>query len=121
MLVDISVSTLYEISSPGSSTEPAMNGTAGLRAGGEKLSCAARANRLPGLLSISLLFVVMISSSCVSLHPKELTRELPSCFSYSWGGFRPIATDRAERFLGKVQEDTARCRGGEEAVAGRNE
>jgi hypothetical protein len=30
---------------------------------------------------------------------------------------RPIADDRADRFLGKVQEATARCRGGERAAA----
>jgi hypothetical protein len=35
------------------------------------------------------------------------------------GGFRKVAAERDQRFLGKVQEDTARCRGGEKAVAGR--
>jgi hypothetical protein len=34
-------------------------------------------------------------------------------------GFRPVATDRSDRFLGKVQERTARCRGGDTAVEGR--
>jgi hypothetical protein len=33
------------------------------------------------------------------------------------GGFRPIAAERSGRFLGKVQPETARCRGGEKAVA----
>jgi hypothetical protein len=46
------------------------------------------------------------------MDPKELT----SCISYAWDGFRPIATDRTTRFLGKVEEDTARCRGGNDAV-----
>jgi hypothetical protein len=46
------------------------------------------------------------------MDPKELT----SCISYAWEGFRPIATDRTTRFLGKVAEDTARCRGGNDAV-----
>jgi hypothetical protein len=31
-------------------------------------------------------------------------------------GLRPIAEDRADRFLGKVHKDTALCRGGEKAV-----
>jgi hypothetical protein len=38
-----------------------------------------------------------------------------SCVAYATGGFRAIATDRADRFLGKVAEDTARCRGGDAA------
>jgi len=74
-----------------------------------------RRNRLSGTLSISLLFLAMVSGGCASLDPRELT----SCLTYAWEGFRPIAADRTERFLGKVQEDTARCRGGETAVAGR--
>ena len=42
-----------------------------------------------------------------------------SCVAYAVGGFRDVATDRSSRFLGKVSEDTARCRGGEAAVAWR--
>jgi hypothetical protein len=38
-----------------------------------------------------------------------------SCAAYAIGGFRAVATDRADRFLGKVAEDTARCRGGDAA------
>lgn len=41
--------------------------------------------------------------------------EFGSCLAYAFGGLRDVATDRADRFLGKVQEDTARCRGGEAA------
>ncbi|HEY6250333.1 MAG TPA: peroxidase family protein [Candidatus Angelobacter sp.] len=37
------------------------------------------------------------------------------CASVIQSGFRPIATDAAYRFQGKVQEDTAGCRGGETA------
>ena len=36
-----------------------------------------------------------------------------SCVDMVSGGLRPIATDRAARFLGKVQEPTAQCRGGD--------
>ena len=42
-----------------------------------------------------------------------------ACLQLAGGGLRKIADDRAQRFLGKVQEDTARCRGGDRAVAGR--
>ena len=46
-------------------------------------------------------------------------RELTACSSYVIEGFRPIAEERTGRFLGKVKDDTARCRGGGKAVNGR--
>lgn len=42
--------------------------------------------------------------------------ESTSCLHYAFGGFRAVATDRAQRFLGKVEESTARCRGGDAAA-----
>jgi hypothetical protein len=42
------------------------------------------------------------------------------CAKVAREGFRPIAADRKHRFLGKVQEDTASCRGGEEAIRHRS-
>ncbi len=42
-----------------------------------------------------------------------------SCIAYAFGGFRVVAADHSGRFLGKVSEDTARCRGGEAAVSWR--
>ena len=42
--------------------------------------------------------------------------ELKACAEVVKEGFRPIAKDRADRFLGKVRKDTALCRGGEKAV-----
>lgn len=38
------------------------------------------------------------------------------CVSMAASGLRPIASERDQRFLGKVQKDTAGCRGGEKAV-----
>jgi hypothetical protein len=35
-------------------------------------------------------------------------------------GVRPVALTREQRFIGKVSEDTARCRGGDKAVSARN-
>ena len=45
---------------------------------------------------------------------------LGSCVAYAFSGFREVAQDRSGRFLGKVHEDTARCRGGAGAVAWQN-
>jgi hypothetical protein len=54
------------------------------------------------------------------LYPVLRQTELASCVAYAAGGFRAVAGERDLRFLGKVaDEDTARCRGGEEAVAWR--
>jgi len=47
-------------------------------------------------------------------------KELKSCAEVVNSGFRPVAKERTERFLGKVQESTAECRGGEKAVKFRN-
>ena len=60
----------------------------------------------------ALLALGLVAGGCATMDPKELT----SCISYAWEGFRPLATDRERRFLGKVEEDTARCRGGNDAV-----
>ena len=40
----------------------------------------------------------------------------PACGQAALAGFRPIARDRLQRFLGKVTKETAGCRGGNEAV-----
>jgi len=45
--------------------------------------------------------------------------ELAGCLAYLSGGFREVAADRSERFLGKVHEDTLLCRGPNDAVAWR--
>ena len=43
-------------------------------------------------------------------------RSPADCLKLLQGGFRPIADERSTRFLGKVEEATAGCRGGERAV-----
>ena len=45
--------------------------------------------------------------------------QLGSCVAYAIGSFREVAQDRSARFLGKVHEDSARRRSGEQAVAWR--
>ena len=52
-------------------------------------------------------------SGCVSTKPADLA----DCASMAAEGLRPVAAERTGRFLGKVQENTARCRGGDKAVA----
>jgi len=42
--------------------------------------------------------------------------ETQACIETAKSGLLDIPEDRSKRFLGKVQEDTARCRGGEKAV-----
>src|SRR5258706_3731645 len=44
------------------------------------------------------------------------TSDISDCATYVGDGFRKIADERSKRFLGKVQEDTARCRGGDKAL-----
>jgi len=55
---------------------------------------------------------LLLLSGCASSH-----KELKACAELVNGGFRPVAKERTERFLGKVQEATAECRGGERALA----
>ena len=63
------------------------------------------------LIAVSLALVL---SGC----KKETS--LLSCADELSEGVRPFARERDQRFLGKVQQNTARCRGGERAVARRD-
>ncbi len=47
---------------------------------------------------------------------REAIASIKSCKKLVKGGFLKIADDRSRRFLGKVEIDTARCRGGERAT-----
>jgi len=60
-------------------------------------------------------FIIIGVSGCSSERV-----ELEACADVIKGGAREIADDRSERFMGKVQDYTARCRGGEKAVASRS-
>src|SRR5215471_10309145 len=61
-----------------------------------------------------LLGTALLLSACAT------HRDMGSCLNVAARGLRPIAEDPAQRFLGKVREDTARCRGGDKAVAMRS-
>ena len=61
--------------------------------------------------SLLLTSLLLSISACTSIDPQAL--------SLCSRGPGQVATDRSERFLGKVGEDTAHCRGGEKAVSER--
>jgi hypothetical protein len=63
------------------------------------------------LVGLVLPFVVL--SGCTD-SPKE---ELAACGRMVKEGLREVADNREDRFMGKVQNDTALCRGGENATA----
>ncbi len=67
----------------------------------------------PGLM----LLLVIAVGGCATSSKKDLD----ACAAMVARGFRPIAGERDSRFLGKVREDTARCRGGDNAVAHRDQ
>lgn len=57
--------------------------------------------------------------SCTNHDPAAIVAEkdsLRACADLAAGGLRKIADTRDQRFLGKVQEATALCRGGQKAV-----
>ncbi len=65
---------------------------------------------------LSLLLALLLLSTYASIRQAQVG----SCLAYAFGGLREVAQERSTRFLGKVHEDSARCRGGESAVAWRN-
>lgn len=65
------------------------------------------------------LFGLLLAAILLGAYPMVRESRLGSCIAYAFGGLRDVAADRSARFLGKVSEDTARCRGGEVAVAWR--
>jgi len=61
-----------------------------------------------------LLGTALLAAGC-----DDAPGDVEACLRAAWAGIRSIAEDRAHRFLGKVGEDRARCRGGARAVARR--
>lgn len=67
-----------------------------------------------------LVFLLAVSSVSCSLFSESKIDRIgakSACIRMAAKGLRPLADDQTERFLGKVQEDTADCRGGSNAVA----
>ena len=71
-------------------------------------------NYLPSIF-LQIIFVSGLLSPGYS-SAAETESDTRACIETAKTGLLKIADDRSRRFLGKVQEDTARCRGGEEAV-----
>ncbi|WP_411726227.1 peroxidase family protein [Methyloglobulus sp.] len=66
----------------------------------------------------NLLFVPV--ALCLTACTANIKERISSDRACARVGLRPIADKQTDRFLGKVQEDTANCRGGEKAVARRD-
>jgi len=66
------------------------------------------------LLAVAL--PVVFTTSCKKEDASEYARSAAACVRMANEGFLEVADDRAHRFLGKVEEDTALCRGGDHAV-----
>ena len=68
----------------------------------------------------TFLFCLLLAVVLAGAYPLIKQTQVGSCIAYALGGLREVAQERPARFLGKVYEDSARCRGGESAVAWRN-
>ncbi|MES2624975.1 MAG: peroxidase family protein [Pseudomonadota bacterium] len=71
--------------------------------------------KTPFFLNISLISLSIFALTACGTEDESATTqsELSACIDMAKGGLRPIADDRSERFLGKVEEATALCRGGQ--------
>ncbi|MDD1631435.1 MAG: oxygenase [Methylococcaceae bacterium] len=74
--------------------------------------------------NLQLLFVTLLCTASVcNGNPRSTLERISAdkaCAKVAAKGLRPIAKQQSERFLGKVAEDTANCRGGEKAVSRRD-
>ena len=59
--------------------------------------------------------VLTLSFLCFA-QPANADSDTQACINMVGAGLREVGDDPSRRFLGKVAEDTARCRGGDEAV-----
>ncbi len=69
-------------------------------------------------ISIRIIAAVSLLAPFLAAYPAHAAgeSEIEACISSAKRGFLKIPDDPSQRFLGKVREDTARCRGGEKAV-----
>ena len=66
------------------------------------------------LLPVLLITILPGLTAC---RDSSNSAEIRACIETAKQGLLPITDDRSERFLGKVEETTALCRGGEKAVS----
>ncbi|MGH8469350.1 MAG: peroxidase family protein [Gammaproteobacteria bacterium] len=65
--------------------------------------------------SVAVVLGAWAGAAAADTLPQRLDA-LRDCAQVVREGFRPIAKERSERFLGKVQKETANCRGGQKAL-----
>lgn len=70
----------------------------------------------PLVATLQLAACLMLVATSGALAQQDEKGDLDACASSASRGLLPFPDDRSKRFLGKVAEDTARCRGGDEAV-----
>jgi hypothetical protein len=69
------------------------------------------------VLSVLVVLVVLAAAGfAVSPAARDEVASLRACYRLANSGFRPIAAQPRERFLGKVEDFTLRCRGRNEAL-----
>ncbi len=64
--------------------------------------------------------ILLITGALAACEQRSEDAEVAACIDMVRAGLREIADDRSERFLGKVAEQTALCRGGPKATAFRD-
>ena len=69
------------------------------------------------VLALVILVAAPVLLVVLSSRAREGVRSLGACITLGRAGFRPVAEQPQDRFLGKVRDYTARCRGGEAALA----
>jgi hypothetical protein len=67
-------------------------------------------------LLVNCLVLLLLTVSASSCKKDEYARSTAACLSMASDGLLEVSDDRTQRFNGKVQEDTALCRGGDRAV-----
>lgn len=73
--------------------------------------------RVWGLAAVLFTALFLVAYSVHSdAETADSDSDLQACLDYVKQGFLEVPDDPSQRFLGKVDEDTARCRGGEKAV-----
>ena len=66
-------------------------------------------------IGAAVVVAVAVLTACETAEDHDAV--VAACLDVARDGLREIASDRARRFQGKVEEYRARCRGGEKAVA----
>ena len=72
------------------------------------------------ILLFILIAIGFTTNSVIADSLEERLSAKKACIKLLAKGLRPLADHQTDRFLGKVEEDTANCRGGQKALKYRN-